>query len=348
MSHSIIKVLLVDDSAVIRGLMTQAINLDAGIKVVGSAMHGQTALTWLKNNQADVIVLDVEMPVMDGITCLKQLKQDYPDIPVIMASSLTRAGAEVTLQALDLGAAGCIPKPIATNAAEAIAQVAQDLIPLIKALAGVAKPVSSSHTVLRTKAAVHPAKTPMILVVGSSTGGPNALKTMLSAIPKNFTIPILIAQHMPPVFTRTLAEHIERETKRPTAEAVDGAQIERGHIYIAPGDYHMVIDKQNDRMVIRLNQNAPEHFCRPSVNPLYASAAQWYGSSVLAVMLTGMGDDGIEGAKSISERKGYIIAQDEQSSVVWGMPGAIANAGLANQILPLRNIAPELARLCSL
>ncbi|EDL59844.1 protein-glutamate methylesterase/protein-glutamine glutaminase [Gimesia maris] len=348
MSHSIIKVLLVDDSAVIRGLMTQAINLDAEVKVVGSAMHGQTALTWLKANRADVVVLDVEMPVMDGISCLKQLKQDYPELPVIMASSLTRAGAEVTLQALDLGAAGCIPKPVATNSAAAIEQVARDLLPLIKALVKKHSTDQSDCSRFKTAVVQRPAKTPMVMVVGSSTGGPNALKTMLTALPEKFSLPILIAQHMPPLFTRTLAEHIERETKRPTSEARDGALIERGHIYIAPGDFHMVIDKQDDRMIIRLNQDAPEHFCRPSVNPLYASAAKWYGSSVLAVMLTGMGDDGIEGAESISERKGYIIAQDEQSSVVWGMPGAIAKAGLASQVLPLRNIAPELARLCSL
>ena len=351
MSPSVIKVLVVDDSAVIRGLMTQAINMDSDLNVVGTAMHGQTALTWLKTNQADVVVLDVEMPVMDGISCLQQLKQDYPDLPVIMASALTRAGAEITLRALDLGAAGCIPKPVATNPSEAIAQVARDLIPLIKALAGSTPATSQSSFTSHSQtsnAGALPAKTPMVLVVGSSTGGPNALKTMLSAIPEKFSLPILIAQHMPPLFTKTLAEHIQRETNRPTAEAVDGELIERGHIYIAPGDYHMVIDKQDDRMVIRLNQDDPEHFCRPSVNPLYASAAKWYGSSVLAVMLTGMGDDGIEGAQSISDRKGYIIAQDEQSSVVWGMPGAIANAGLASQVLPLRNIAPELARLCSL
>jgi len=346
-SQSIIKVLLVDDSAVIRGLMTQAINLDPEIEVVGTAMHGQTALTWLQKNQADVVVLDVEMPVMDGISCLKKLKQDYPEMPVIMASALTRKGAEVTLQALDIGAAGCIQKPVAKNASEAIEQVARNLIPLIKALVGQDKTLGSSHTNLRTNVAKLPAKTPMILVIGSSTGGPNALKAVLSAIPEKFTIPILVAQHMPPLFTKSLAEHIERETKRPTAEAVDGELIERGRIYVAPGDFHMVIDKQEDRMVIRLNQDSPEHFCRPSVNPLYASAARWYGSSVLAVMLTGMGDDGIEGAQSISERQGYIIVQDEQSSVVWGMPGAIANAGLANQVLPLRNIAPELIRLCS-
>ena len=327
--------------------MTQAINLDPEIEVVGTAMHGQTALTWLQKNQADVVVLDVEMPVMDGISCLKKLKQDYPEMPVIMASALTRKGAEVTLQALDIGAAGCIQKPVAKNASEAIEQVARNLIPLIKALVGQDKTLGSSHTNLRTNVAKLPAKTPMILVIGSSTGGPNALKAVLSAIPEKFTIPILVAQHMPPLFTKSLAEHIERETKRPTAEAVDGELIERGRIYVAPGDFHMVIDKQEDRMVIRLNQDSPEHFCRPSVNPLYASAARWYGSSVLAVMLTGMGDDGIEGAQSISERQGYIIVQDEQSSVVWGMPGAIANAGLANQVLPLRNIAPELIRLCS-
>ena len=328
--------------------MTQAINLDSEVEVVGSAMHGQTALTWLEKNQADVIVLDVEMPVMDGISCLKQLKKDYPEIPVIMASSLTLAGAEVTLQALDIGAAGCIPKPVATNAAEAIAQVAQDLIPLIKALSGEEKGLQPKDTCGLVKASKLPTKTPMVLVIGSSTGGPNALKTVLSAIPETFSLPILIAQHMPPLFTKTLAEHIQRETNRPTSEAVDGDLIERNHVYVAPGDFHMAIDKQDDRMVIRLNQDAPEHFCRPSVNPLYASAAKWYGSSVLAVMLTGMGDDGIEGAQSISDRNGYIIAQDEQSSVVWGMPGAIVNAGLANQVLPLRNIAPELIRLCSL
>lgn len=349
MSQSIIKVLIVDDSAVIRGLMTQAINSDPGLNVVGSAMHGQTALTWLEKNQADVVILDVEMPVMDGISCLQRLKQDHPDLPVIMASSLTMAGAEITLKALDLGAAGCVAKPVATNPSAAIEQVARDLIPLIKALvrANNSTPQTDcSH--LNASPSGLPAKTPMILVIGSSTGGPNALKTVLTAIPEKFTIPILIAQHMPPLFTKTLADHIQQVAKRPAAEAVDGELIERGRIYIAPGDHHMVIDKQNDRMIIRLNQEAPEHFCRPSVNPLYASAAKWYGSSALAVMLTGMGDDGIEGAHSISERKGYIIAQDEQSSVVWGMPGAIANAGLANQVLPLRNIAPELARLCSL
>ncbi len=348
MSHPVIKVLLVDDSAVIRGLMTQAINLDDQISVVGSAMHGQAALTWLNTHQADVVVLDVEMPVMDGISCLKQLRQSHPDLPVIMASSLTRAGAEITLQALDLGAAGCVAKPVASNAAEAIAQMAHDLLPLIKALVRGRQTDSQSLTQLQVRTTASPVKTPMVLVIGSSTGGPNALKTVLSALPEKFSLPILIAQHMPPLFTRTLAEHIQRDTGRPTSEAVDGALIERGHIYIAPGDYHMVVDKQNDRMVIRLNQEAPEHFCRPSVNPLYNSAANWYGSSVLAVMLTGMGDDGIEGARSISERQGYIIAQDEQSSVVWGMPGAIAKAGLANQVLPLRNIASELARLCSL
>ncbi|QGQ21510.1 chemotaxis response regulator protein-glutamate methylesterase [Gimesia benthica] len=348
MSHPVIKVLLVDDSAVIRGLMTQAINLDDQISVVGSAMHGQAALTWLNAHQADVVVLDVEMPVMDGISCLKQLRQSHPDLPVIMASSLTRAGAEITLQALDLGAAGCVAKPVASNAAEAIAQMAHDLLPLIKALVRNRQTDSQSLTQLQVRTTASPVKTPMVLVIGSSTGGPNALKTVLSALPEKFSLPILIAQHMPPLFTRTLAEHIQRDTGRPTSEAVDGALIERGHIYIAPGDYHMVVDKQNDRMVIRLNQEAPEHFCRPSVNPLYNSAANWYGSSVLAVMLTGMGDDGIEGARSISERQGYIIAQDEQSSVVWGMPGAIAKAGLANQVLPLRNIASELARLCSL
>ncbi|QDU50125.1 Chemotaxis response regulator protein-glutamate methylesterase of group 2 operon [Gimesia panareensis] len=327
--------------------MTQAINLDDQISVVGSAMHGQAALTWLNSNQADVVVLDVEMPVMDGISCLKQLRQSHPDLPVIMASSLTRAGAEITLQALDLGAAGCVAKPVASNAAEAIAQMAHDLLPLIKALVRDSQTDSQSLTNLQVRTTALPAKTPMVLVIGSSTGGPNALKTVLSALPEKFSLPILIAQHMPPLFTRTLAEHIQRDTGRPAAEAVDGALIERGHIYIAPGDFHMVVDKQDDRMVIRLNQEAPEHFCRPSVNPLYNSAANWYGSSVLAVMLTGMGDDGIEGARSISERQGYIIAQDEQSSVVWGMPGAIAKAGLANQVLPLRNIATELARLCS-
>lgn len=347
MSTTPIRVLVVDDSAVVRGLLSRALESDPEITIAGTAMHGERALTWLRKNPADIVVLDVEMPVMDGLTALEHIQREFPSVHVIMASSLTFQGAETTVEALALGAAGCIAKPAARNASESIEHLVRELVPLVKALGGAGTsatgPVATSSAKLNQS---RPVVEPQIVVIGTSTGGPKALSHVLSGLPSDFPLPILIVQHMPPLFTPMLAKHIEADTGRPCQEAVDGEPIERGRTYVAPGDYHVVIDKRNDRMVTLLNQAPPEHYCRPSVNPLFRSAAEWYGKTVLGVMLTGMGDDGFEGTGLLVERQGYMIAQDEATSVVWGMPGAVARAGLAHEVLPISEIAPAIKRIC--
>ena len=310
-------------------------------------MHGELALSWLRKNRADIVVLDVEMPVMDGLAALEHIQREFPSVHVIMASSLTYQGAETTVKALALGAAGCIAKPAARNAAESIEHLVRELVPLVKALGTTrtSAPSQRPAPVAKTNRS-GPAAEPQIVVIGASTGGPKALSQVLSGLPVDFPLPILLVQHMPPLFTPMLAKHIEADTGRPCQEATNGGLIERGRTYVAPGDYHMVIAKRDDRMVTLLNQAPPEHYCRPSVNPLFRSAAEWYGKTVLGVMLTGMGDDGIEGTGLLARRQGYMIAQDEATSVVWGMPGAVANAGLADEVLPISKIASAIERIC--
>ncbi|WP_261343697.1 chemotaxis-specific protein-glutamate methyltransferase CheB [Symmachiella dynata] len=339
------RVLVVDDSAVVRGLLVRALDTDPYITVAGTAMHGLAALEFMRKTPVDVVVLDVEMPVMDGVTALRAILKEFHNTQVIMASSMTYEGAETTIQALTIGAAECIAKPVAKNAADSIAQLSQQLLPLVKALgqhstqtAAPEKPVLVTPT---TTAAI-----PKILVVGASTGGPKALSSLVAGLPVDFDLPILITQHMPPMFTPMLAKHLEKDGGRPCCEATNGMLIERGKTYVAPGGFHMAIDRQDKRMVTVLNEEPPEHFCRPSVNFLYRSAAQWYGQSTLAVMLTGMGEDGIEGARELAAVGAPIIVQDKATSVVWGMPAAIANAGLADQTLPLDLIPNAIQRIC--
>ncbi|MFO1019561.1 MAG: chemotaxis response regulator protein-glutamate methylesterase [Planctomycetales bacterium] len=353
-----INVLIVDDSAVVRGMLTRAIETDQSIAVAATAMHGDAALRALRKTPVDVVILDVEMPVMDGLTALPLILQEFPDVRVIMASALTREGAAVTVKALALGAAGCIPKPNANSMGESIQQLVVELVPLIKALGSHKSSSTTPAAVDRNNDPVPApppatrrmgtlAVPPAVVVIGTSTGGPNALSKVLSELPPDFSTPILIVQHMPPLFTPMLAKHLQMDGKRPCQEATHGGLIERGHTYVAPGDYHMLIDQHENRMVTLLNQDPPEHYCRPSVNPLFRSAAKWHGNRVLAVMLTGMGDDGIEGTRDIAKRSGQIIAQDEASSVVWGMPGAVAREKLADYVLPLDHVATMIQRLCS-
>lgn len=371
-----VQTLVVDDSAVVRGLLVRALENDPQIQVVGTAMHGAAALTALRRQPVDVVILDVEMPVMDGLTALPLILQEFPRTRVIMASAQTTGGAEATIKALAAGAAGCIAKPIASSTIQSIEQLTRELVPLVKSLgaASYPRPDAGNETASGTTADSHGgshaplpagavretgsfapvsgrkrlfnAPPPSILVIGTSTGGPNALSILVSQLPASFSIPILIVQHMPPLFTPMLAKRLQQDGKRPCQEATQGGLIERGHTYVAPGDFHMLIDKQGDRMVTVLNQAPPEHYCRPSVNPLFRTAAEWYSSSVLAVMLTGMGDDGIEGTRDIVARGGRVITQDEASSVVWGMPGAVARERLADEVLPLNRIAPAILKLC--
>ncbi|MFQ5731532.1 MAG: chemotaxis response regulator protein-glutamate methylesterase [Planctomycetaceae bacterium] len=342
--------MIVDDSAVVRGLLARSLEPEPDITVVSTAMHGQMALKRLKTEPVEVVILDVEMPVMDGLETLNRIQQDFPAVRVIMASTLTCKGAETTVRALSLGAAACVAKPTAENLAASIKQLRKELIPLVRAIGGKsqspAETPEDSAFITRNTRPGPPRVPPQLIVIGSSTGGPNALKTVLTGLPTDFAVPIAIVQHMPPHFTAMLAKHIAQDTGRECREVVHGQPIQRGNTYVAPGDYHFLIDKQGDRMVAVVNQDPPEHFCRPSVNPLFRSASEWYRTSVLGVVLTGMGDDGIEGAGALVEQGGCVIAQDEASSVVWGMPGAVARAGLAHRVLPLDAVAGTILEFC--
>lgn len=353
-----IHVLVVDDSVVVRGLLTRALQSDPEIVVSATAGNGSSALTILKKQTFDAVVMDVEMPILDGLETLKILQKEYPKLPVIMASTLTSRGAATTIQALANGASGCIEKPQANSASEAMKIVADQLIPLVKNLCPhKSRPYAAVTQTPRSSSQARPAAVraanvgfsgrPQAVVIGSSTGGPQALSRVMKSLSEQVTLPIFIVQHMPAAFTPMLAEHLARDARRPAQEGRDGEPIHSGHIYVAPGNYHMYLEREGTHIVTRLNQAEQEHFCRPSVNPLYRSAAEIYGNRLLAVMLTGMGDDGIEGAHEIVSRGGYMLAQDEATSVVWGMPGAIAKANLADEVLNLDEISRKINQLCA-
>lgn len=362
-----IRVLIVDDSAVIRGLITKSLEKDPQIIVAGTAMNGERALTWMNSNPVDVVILDVEMPVMDGLTALQKIQVDFPNIPVIMASGLTSKGAETTVTALSLGAVGCVAKPQTGSAAESMRVLSRELIMMIKAVCSKKKTRSrlsqnkgANHSRNPKQQSVSSPSTgnnlfsknikffkePEVLIIGTSTGGPKALAELLPQIPVDFPIPILIVQHMPPGFTEILASHIQKDSGRKTVEAKHNQPLESHMTYVAPGGSHLLIGEKDGQKVTLINQDPPEHFCRPSVNPLFRSAAKHFGNSTLAVMLTGMGEDGIEGTHDVARAGGTIFAQDEASSVVWGMPAAVVAAGLADKVLPLSQIAAEIKSQC--
>ena len=360
-----IRVLVVDDSAVIRGLISKALEQNPDIVVTGTAMNGECALSWMKTHPVDVVILDVEMPVMDGLTALQEIQKRFPDTPVIMASGLTSQGAETTVKALSLGAIGCVAKPQTSSAAESIRVLSQELVMMIKAVGSKRNSLNSNQPETKKqtppKFGIKPPaaqkkplfsknikfyKQPEVIVIGTSTGGPKALAELLPQIPIDLPIPILIVQHMPPGFTEILAAHIQKDSGRVTVEARHNEPLESHKTYVAPGGSHLLIGEKEGQKVTLISQEPPEHFCRPSVNPLFRSAAEHFGNATLAVMLTGMGEDGIEGSFDIARSGGTIIAQDEASSVVWGMPGAVVGSGLADKILPLNEIAAEIRSHC--
>lgn len=352
MSSHPIRVVVCDDSAVVRGLLARAIESDPNLQLVGTAMHGEAALSTLRRIPADVVVLDVEMPVMDGLTALQRIQQEFPRIRVIMASALTSEGADTTLRALSLGAVGCIAKPTSSSVNESITHLTKELLPQIRALGrsdrsatatAHTSPAAESRGAHRSREAQHPFTA---VVIGTSTGGPQALRKVLCDLPSDFPLPIFIVQHMPPLFTPMLAKHIQMDTGRPSQEAKHLENVKPGHTYVAPGDYHMELERRDGNVRTLLTQAAPEHYCRPSVNPLFRTAAQVYRQSLLSVVLTGMGEDGKEGAADIVKNGGWLIAQDEASSVVWGMPGAVVRAKLAHEVLPLDQVGPRILQAC--
>ena len=342
-----IRVLLVDDSAVIRRLLTDTLANDPDIEVVGMAGNGEIALAKIEQLKPDVITLDIEMPVMDGLATLKALRKIHPKLPVIMFSTLTERGSTATMDALALGASDYVAKPANVGGVLAgMDKIRDDLIPKIKALCHRAPPIKQVMQALAPVSRVP--RTPGsaasgvdILAVGVSTGGPNALAEFVPALGRRFPVPIVIVQHMPPLFTRLLAERLAVVSGIVCKEGFEGAVLKPGELWIAPGGMHMEVEKTGAIYRLRLTEDPPENSCRPAVDVLFRSVAKAYGSKTIAVVLTGMGQDGMRGAEHIRAAGGQILVQDEASSVVWGMPGAVANAGLAEKILPLKELAAE-------
>jgi two-component system chemotaxis response regulator CheB len=358
--------MVVDDSAVIRGLLIRSLESDPKVAVVASVGDGRMALKALTRYDVEVVVLDIEMPVMDGLTALPLLIAARPGLKVVMASTLTRRNADISLQALTAGAADYITKPGATALTTADA-FKHELVEKVKALgeakrkaAGIAQPTTAAarpgaaaRSPLRHPGGPQPialraaSTEPFdVLAIGSSTGGPQALFQLLGDIRGAVNRPIFITQHMPATFTMILAEHISRSTGWVAAEGIDGEIVRANRVYIAPGDFHMLIEATaGGDKIIKLSKAPAENFCRPSVDPMLRSLAQAYGRRLLTVILTGMGHDGLRGGEAVREAGGTMVAQDEATSVVWGMPGAVATAGLCSAILPLGEIGPYIAKL---
>jgi two-component system, chemotaxis family, protein-glutamate methylesterase/glutaminase len=357
-----IRVMLVDDSAVIRSLMFQILATDPGITVSASAANGQTAIQLFSKADIQVIVLDIEMPVMDGLSAIPKLLEIDPDVKIIIASTLTLRNAEISMKALELGAADYIPKPTTPRDISAEGDFKRELLAKVRshgtrprtrprtvAVADhrtpmpvpVAVPHAPRKIVLRRPGLLRP----QVIAIGSSTGGPQALFTLLRGLPTKLSVPIVITQHMPPTFTAVLAQHIERICGRPCHEASEGGVLAPGGIYVAPGDHHLLIQGTAAKLVARLSRDPAENYCRPSVDPMMRSLIQALGGRVLGIMLTGMGSDGLAGSRRLVEAGGTLLAQDEATSVVWGMPGAVATAGLCTAVLPLPELAPYVIQL---
>jgi two-component system chemotaxis response regulator CheB len=356
--------MIVDDSAVVRGLVSRWLSEAPDIEIVSTQRNGKMALEALAAANPDIIILDIEMPEMDGMTALPQILKQKPNTVVIMASTLTRRNAEISLKALSLGARDYIPKPEAQHGMVTADDFRRDLLDKIRALAPrgrrapgtpAAAPASGAQTPRPRNLTAPPAAAPIslrspsvvrprVLLIGSSTGGPPALTSVLQTLGADGSqVPILITQHMPPTFTGILAEHLGRATGRPAAEGQDREPIAPGRIYVAPGGKHMFIEPGAVPM-IRLDDGPPVNFCKPAVDPMFESAAKVYGASTLALVLTGMGHDGAEGGRAVAAAGGTVVAQDEASSVVWGMPGATARAGVCSAVLPLDRIPGQLSK----
>ncbi len=337
---SAIRVMVVDDSAIVRGLLIQMLEKQANIHVVARAANGAVALAELARTPVDVIVLDLEMPVMDGMTALPRLLEMRPEVRIVIASALSKRNARISLEALQQGAADYLPKPetgTLVNAAEFERELVSKVVALGRRRASQATPApeAPANPQVRRASTVRPG----LIAIGGSTGAPPVLLQVMTGLKDAVTQPILITQHMPATFTTLLAEQIQRAGGRPCAEGTDGEPILPGRAYLAPGGWHMTVGRNGATPVIRLNQDPPEHYCRPAVDPMLRSAADVYGNRLLAVILTGMGSDGAEGCRLAAAAGGRFAVQDEATSAVWGMPGAAAKTGLAEAILPATEIS---------
>jgi two-component system chemotaxis response regulator CheB len=348
-----IRVLLVDDSAVVRRLVKAALDRDPDLEVVGTAADGRIALDRLSELQPDVVLLDLEMPVMSGLETLAALRKTHPRLPVIMFSRFTQKGVVATVHALTLGADDYVPKP--GDGLEVNHCIEALLIPKIKLLANRQRQASGGSSCPAADTAGSPTPAPTvtkaahsrrveIVVIGTSTGGPNALAELLPAFPSDWRVPLLIVQHMPPDFTARLAERLSEKSRLRVREAAAGELISASQAWVARGDHHMIVERDGNKGRLALHQEPPVNGCRPAVDVLFRSAAEIYGPGVLAVVMTGMGQDGLRGCERVREAGGQIVVQDEASSVIWSMPGAVAKAGLADQVLPVEHLGHEIIR----
>jgi two-component system chemotaxis response regulator CheB len=340
------RILLVDDSVVVRKLVAEILAQDPEVESVVTASNGRLALDKLDQVNPDLVILDVEMPEMDGIATLKAIRERSDSLPVLMFSGLTERAGSLTLDALALGASDYVTKPAQVGALVPLDRVREELVSKTRAL--LARRVHGSPPLLpkapapMTPPPWRPPARVELLVIGASTGGPNAIAQILSTLPGEFPVPIVIAQHMPPLFTKMFAERLDSQGSLRVREATSGGTLEPGTVWLAPGDFHVVVQGHASRMTVHVHQGPPENSCRPSVDVLFRSAAEVYGPGVLGVVLTGMGMDGLRGAERIREAGGQMVVQDEATSVVWSMPGSVALAGLANKVVALDHMGAEL------
>lgn len=349
-----LRILVVDDSVVVRRMLTEMLSSDPDLEVAATASNGKIALARIPQINPDAIILDVEMPEMNGLETLAGIRRTYLTVPVIMFSTITARGASATLDALALGATDYVTKPSSrTGAAGRLELARADLIEKIKthcAIAANAARAAWSETVAAPAPSLarepqfgnEPPRNADVVAIGVSTGGPNALAEVIPLLSANFGAPVLIVQHMPPLFTKMLAERLALRSHIPVTEASSGDLVVPGRVLIAPGDFHIVVERHDNKYFVKTHQAPPENSCRPAVDVLFRSVAEIYGTSALAVVMTGMGQDGLRGSEMIRARGGQVIAQDEASSVVWGMPGFVAKAGLASCTVPLSSIADEI------
>lgn len=360
-------IMVVDDSVVIRGQISRWLGALPDVEVVASCRNGQEAVDRLARTPVDVIVLDIEMPVMDGLTALPLILERAPKTKVLMASTLTRRNADISIRAMTMGASDYIPKPETLRGGVSAGSFQRELVDKVRMLAAVGRrqmgrdqPVAGSSVAGKKtgpsspllkqpeKLMLRPASRvlPRVVAIGSSTGGPKALMELLKVLaPSLSRLPTVITQHMPPTFTSILAEHLGIATKLPCCEGAEGMKLEPGHIYVAPGGHHMMLVQRGEDTVIKVDDSPPINFCRPAVDPMLDSLVPIYGGAILGCILTGMGHDGREGCKHVQAAGGTIVAQDEATSVVWGMPGAVALEGICHKVLPLNRIGPVMSNL---